>query len=133
MAYATVEQLADRLGSSAPPNASVLLDRASRDVDRVLMCSNYNTADSAVLTALQEATLEQVAWRLECGDVNGIRHDVQSGVVSGGGGAGSVSVSRTGNPVGAATYGTPFLGDQAWTILQQAGLTGQAPYTYLGG
>jgi len=131
MAYATVEQLTDELGY-APNNAQKLLDRASRDIDRVLMCSNYNTADSAVLTALQQATLEQVAWRLECGDVNGIRHDVQSGVASGPG-AGSVTLSRTGNPIGAATSGTPFLGDQAWTVLQQAGLTGQAPYTYLGG
>jgi hypothetical protein len=131
MAYATVEQLVDRLGST-PRNASVLLDRASRDVDRVLMCSNYNTADSAVTTALQEATLEQVAWRLERGDVNGIEHTAQPGVPSGGA-AGGVSLSGGGNAVGGSTYGSPRLGDQVWIILQQAGLTGQAPYTYLGG
>jgi hypothetical protein len=138
MAYATADDLADLLGNQVPPNAQRLLDRASRDVDRAIKCARYSTdvndlpTDPVVLAALKAATLEQVAWRLECGDVNGIRHDAQSGVPSGGG-AGSVSLSRTGNTVGAATGGTPQLGDQPQWILRQAGLMGLAPITYLGG
>lgn len=128
MAYATVEQLTDRLGHNVPPNAQTLLDRASRDVDRFLLSAVYDATSATAIAALQEATLEQVAWRLENGDVNGIRHDAQPGVPSGVGGAGA-SLTRYGAAAGSASTGTPLLGDQAFAALQTAGLTGHSPNT----
>lgn len=125
MAYATVEQLADLLGRSAPPNAAVLLDRASRDIDRALVTAVYDSTDATIIAALKNATLEQVAWRLEVGDVNGIRHDAQSGVPTPV--PVTVSLSRYGNAVGADTSKTQILGEQAYAVLQAAGLTAWGP------
>jgi hypothetical protein len=130
VAYATVEQLDGVLGHT-PSNAAVLLDRASRDIDRALKSAFYVPDDPDVLTALQEATLEQVAWQLESGNPSGIRHSDQPGVPSGPS-AGGISLTRTGRTVGAAS-GPPWLGEQAWIILQTAQLTGHAPFTWLGG
>jgi hypothetical protein len=130
MAYATVGQL-EGLLTFMPGNASTLLDRASRDIDRALLCSVYNTSDTVIVAALRDATLEQVAWQLESGNTSGIRHGDQSGVPSGGS-AGGVSLSHTGRSVGAASA-PEWLGSQAWTILQGAGLTGNPPFTYRGG
>lgn len=130
MAYATAEQLEGVLGFM-PANASVLLGRAGRDVDRALLCSTYDTSDPVIIAALKEATLEQVAWNLEGGNTSGIRHGAQPGVPSGGS-AGGVNLTRSGGSAGAAS-GPEWLGSQAWTILQTAGMTGQPPYTYRGG
>jgi hypothetical protein len=138
MAYATVQDLTDSgvLGytGEAPANAQVLLDRASRDVDRAINSAVYSVdddglpTDSAVAEALKEATLEQVAYQLEEGNTNGIRHGLQSGVPSGSS-AGLVELSR-GQSAGGSTADAPWLGDQAEWILRQAGLRGQAPQTY---
>jgi hypothetical protein len=133
MAYATVQDLVTLLGYT-PGNAQVLLDRASRDVDRAIQSAVYAVDDdglpieSTIARALQEATLEQVAYNLEAGNKTGIRHDLQSGVPSGGS-AGDISLSR-GPSVGGATGDLPWLADQADWILRQAGLRGQAPQTY---
>lgn len=131
MAYATVQDLidSDALGFEPPPNAQVLLDRASRDVDRAIQCAVYDTdtdgmpTDAKVTTALKEATCEQVAYQLEIGNTDGIAHGLQSGVPSGSS-AGSVELSR-GPSTGGATADQPWLGDQARQILRQAGLLRQ--------
>lgn len=133
MAYATVQDLREELGYSLG-NAQVLLDRASRDVDRAINTAIYSVDDDGLPTspqvaqALKEATLEQVAAQLEGGNSNGIRHGMQSGVPSGAS-AGGVELSR-GQSAGGSTSDTPWLADQAEWILRQAGLRGQAPQTY---
>jgi hypothetical protein len=137
MAYATVTDLEETLGNGyTPPNAQRLLDRASRDVDRAIQCATYATdtndlpTDPVVLTALKEATLEQVAYNAEIGNTNGIIHAMQSGVPSGTS-AGSIDLSR-GPSAGGSTDGLPWLGPQAGWVLRQAGLLGQPPYTWIG-
>ena len=42
MAYATADELETYTGNAAPANATVLLDRASRKVDELLMCAVYD-------------------------------------------------------------------------------------------
>ena len=130
MAYATVQQLTDALGNT-PPNASLLLDRASRDIDDALLCAVYDVDDNGDptdvkhVTALREATIEQVAYNLEQGNKRGIRHGMQPGVPTGAS-AGSVDLSR-GQSVGGSTLALPELGDQAWKILRTAGLVPAGP------
>jgi hypothetical protein len=138
MAYATVQDLVDSgvLGYAGgpPANAQVLLDRASDDVDRAINSAVYPVdvdglpTDAAVTVAVRRATLAQVAYQLEQGNANGIRHGLQSGVPSGAS-AGSVELSR-GQSAGGSTADAPWLGDQAEWILRSAGLRGQAPQTY---
>lgn len=136
MAYATVGELTTALGYTAPGNGQQLLDRASRDVDRAIQCATYDTdsgglpTDPVVLAALKTATLEQVAYNLEVGNANGIVHAMQSGVPSGES-AGSISLSRSPS-AGGSTDGLPWMGPQAAWELQQAGLLGQGPYTWIG-
>jgi hypothetical protein len=133
MAYATVEDLPGVLGYPAPANGQVLLDRASRDIDRAIQCAVYDVDDNgmptkaAIVTALKEATLEQVAYQLEIGNADGIAHGLQSGVPSGSS-AGLVELSR-GPSTGGATVDQPWLADQARQILRVAGLLGQEPQT----
>jgi hypothetical protein len=137
MAYATVTDLEEWLGDGwTRPNAQRLLDRASRDVDRAIQSAVYATdtndlpTDPVILAALKEATLEQVAYNLEVGNTSGIIHAMQSGVPSGES-AGAVGLSRVPS-AGGSTDGLPWLGAQAGSILQQAGLLGQPPYTWVG-
>lgn len=125
--YATPAELANHLApETLPAGAARLLARASRDVDRALLCARYTVDDTGaptdpkVVDALREATLEQAAYRIETGD--------DTGVVTGGGSAaiGSVNVTRT--APGAAGSGTVgVLGEQAHEVLMLAGLTGHAP------
>lgn len=130
MAYATVEQL-DGVLDYTPDGAQRLLDRASRDVDRALLCGVYDITDPAIVTALKEATLEQVAYQLEIGNSKGITHGLQGGVPNATS-AGSVDLSR-GTSVGGSSSQMPWLGAQAFAVLQTAGLIGQGPFTFLGG
>lgn len=141
MAYATAVELEDGTGTHPglgylPTNADQLLYRASRDVDRATQCATYETdeddlpTDPVVLQALKEATIEQVAYQLTVGNTDGVVHAMQSGVPSNES-AGSVSLSR-GPSSGGSTDGLPWLGVQAGWILRQAGLLGQAPYTWVG-
>lgn len=134
MAYATVQDLRELLGYTAG-NAQVLLDRASRDVDRAINSALYPVdagtglpTEAVVATALMQATLEQVAYQLEVGNTSGIAHGLQSGVPSGTS-AGAVELSR-GPSTGGASVDQPWLGAQAEWILRQAGLRGQPPQTY---
>jgi hypothetical protein len=124
VAYATSVELAAVLGYT-PDNAAALLDRASRDIDRVLLTATYDTADAGVIVALRDATIEQVTYQLTIGNTDGIRHGMQPGVPSGTS-AGSVDLSR-GRSVGGSTQDLPLIGEQAWAILQAAELTGQGP------
>jgi hypothetical protein len=132
VAYATTQDLSALLGY-APANGQVLLDRASRDIDRALQCAVYNVddnglpTDAANVTALKQATLEQVAYQLEIGNKDGINHGLQSGVPSGTSAA-AVQLSR-GPSTGGATVDQPWLGDQPRQILGAAGLLGQEPQT----
>lgn len=127
MAYATVGQLTDVLGY-APANASVLLDRASRDIDRALLTAVYDNTDATIVAALQAATIEQVAWRLEMGNDRGISHDNLA--TASGPAAGAITVGRSGAPrpaYGEPTTSKPALAEQAYLALQAAGLTAWGP------
>jgi hypothetical protein len=136
VAYATVEDLDGPL-DYVPANAQVLLDRASRQIDRAIQCAVYDVdddglpTDAKVTTALKEATCEQVAYNLEVGNTSGIPHGLQSGVPSGSS-AGEVSLSR-GTSAGGASADQPWLGDQAASILRTAGLLGPGPQVGDGG
>ena len=122
MAYATVEELTAHLGSE-PADAQLLLDRASRQIDQVLLCQVYDTADADVIAALKLATLEQVAAGLEHGDTTGLGGSKPSSFT-----LGRLSVQRQTSGVGEARKIGP-LWEQAWAVLQQAGLTGHGPQT----
>jgi hypothetical protein len=119
VAYATIEQLNNKLGKT-PVNAQQLLDRASRDVDRALLCAVYDPEDQDVVDALREATLEQIAANLEHGNVTGL----------GGARRGGFSIGRLTVQAGSSDDPPVRIGslwEQAWTILQAAGLTGHSP------
>lgn len=124
MAYATVEQLDSALGYT-PTNASLLLDRASRQIDRLLRCAVYDPDDTDIQAALRDATLEQVAYQLAIGNTEGIAHPLQSGVPSGSS-AGAVDLSR-GQSTGGNSTGAPLIGDQAYSILADAKIAFQGP------
>ncbi|MEU5945135.1 hypothetical protein ABZ793_06180 [Micromonospora sp. NPDC047465] len=119
MAYATIEQLNNKLGKT-PVNAQQLLDRASRDVDRALLCAVYDPEDAAVVNALREATLEQIAAGLDHGDVTGTGRTRRGGFS-----IGRLAVQAA--SADDAPVKISGLWEQAWTILQAAGLTGHGP------
>jgi hypothetical protein len=121
-AYANLTDLDDHLGST-PANATQLLIRASRAVDRALLTAVYDPTDLDVIEALKQATLEQVAGTLESGEKTGL------GVTTAAPSSftiGRVAIQRK-SPAAAPTTGG--LVDQAWSVLQAAGLTGHAPWT----
>ncbi|WKU08009.1 hypothetical protein [Micromonospora sp. HUAS LYJ1] len=117
--YATVAELAEHLGRT-PTNAVQLLVRASRDVDRALLCAVYDPTDPAVVTALREATLEQVAGNLGSGNTTGL-----GGSRQGGFSIGRLTVQAASSDDKPVRIGS--LWEQAWTVLQAAGLTGHGP------
>lgn len=125
--YATPDELTVFLAPEpVPAGAERLLVRASRDVDRALLCARYAVDDTGAPTdpkvadALKEATLEQAAYRIASGEEDGIAAPAGSAAI------GSVNVTRTapGAP-GSGTVGV--LGEQAHEVLLLAGLTGHAP------
>jgi hypothetical protein len=134
MAYATSAEYTAYTGQTAPADIGLLLTRASRLVDQALLTAVYEVddeqlpVDAAIATALKEATIEQAAaW-------------VASGVEDGTGAAdgwGNVSIatvslgrpSKNGGAGGGGSAATR-LAPQAFMVLQQAGLTGQEPFTY---
>lgn len=126
MAYATVADLTDYLGHT-PDGAQRLLDRASRLIDQTILTARYGPDDSAVLTVLRDACLEQCAeWDEAGADGTDAGDPSQWSSVS----AGSIALSRASRPggssSGSAGAGTSQrLGSQAWMILHQAGLAGQ--------
>jgi hypothetical protein len=114
--YASVDDLTERLGRT-PPGAAQLIARASRDVDRALLCAVYDPDHPAVVAALRAATLEQVAARLDADS----RASRRAGF----------SIGRLSVQASAEQGDQPVLigglWEQAWTILQAAGLTGHGP------
>jgi hypothetical protein len=137
MAYATVDDLVPTYVDPAPANAVLLLARASRLVDQALLCAVYDVDEDGLptepsyVTALRDATCEQVAAWVEAGEdgtgASAEYRDVQIG---------SVRLARggRGSETGAGGGGSAAarLAPQAAMILQQAGLTGHEPYTYRG-
>jgi hypothetical protein len=120
--HATLQDLIDHLGRT-PLNAEQLLIRASRDVDRALLCTVYDCDDEVVVEALREATLEQVSANLDNGNTTG-----NGAVRRGGFSLGRITVESA--PV-TAPEGAPVrigtLWEQAWMVLQAVGLTGHGP------
>lgn len=126
MAYATVEELeAYPVTVPAGATAELLLTRASRDVDRALICSVYDPTDPDVQAALRDATIEQVAGYIESGDLTG----TGAAAPTAGFTIGRISVQRGGGGSSGSGQAARIQGlwPQAWLVLQQAGLTGQGP------
>jgi hypothetical protein len=124
--YATLADLeahhAGRPGWTPPaePNAGRLLARASREVDRILTAIGawYETdpvtllpTHATVITALRDATCEQVGWWQETGDESGAAGIYQSVSI------GSVQLSRGS---GSGTAATSTRSAEAVGILRDA-------------
>lgn len=124
MSYATPADLADYV-DPVPTNAQLLLDRATRQVDQALLASVYDTTDPDVLEALKVATCEQVAGNLSAGITDGIGAAVPTSFT-----LGRLSVSRGSAKASPAAQARKVGGlwEQAWYVLQQAGLTGHEPW-----
>ena len=131
MTYATVDDLttpfAD-LGLTVPANAAGLLARASRMVRRATVTALYdvdddgNPTDATIVTALRDATVEQVAAWTELG-VDGVPTDYQTVT------AGRLSLGRrTNNTAGAGLTDGTTLAPQALLVLQDANLVGIGPW-----
>lgn len=129
MTYATITDLADYI-DPIPDNAELLLARASRLVDRALMCAVYDVdgtgmpTDERIAGALRDATCEQVAaWVAGGEDGTGAAGQYQSVSI------GSVSLTRgAAGPGGGAPAAGTALAPQAWMILHQAGLVNRGPW-----
>lgn len=109
-------------------SAGLLLQRASRDVDRALLCAVYDVdddgypTDTAVRQALREATCEQVAGAIEAGAYPGGK------ATPTGFGIGKIRVDRGASTAEQVQRGQLY--SQAWQVLQAAGLTGGGPQTW---
>lgn len=121
MAYASPDDLVG-IVDPVPANASLLLARASRDVDRALVAAVYDPAAPDVIEALRQATVEQVAGGLAEGDRSGLGLSTapQSFTI------GRIAVQRGATSTSRAPR-TGGLVDQAYAVLQAAGLTGHPP------
>jgi hypothetical protein len=105
-----------------PATADLLLVRASRAIDRALLTAVYDRTDPVMIAALKAATVEQLAGTLAGGDKQGL------GVATAP--PQSFTIGRLAVQKPAAATSAPTTGgivDQAWSILQAAGLTGHAP------
>lgn len=132
MPYATEADLVPAYLPAAPAQVDLLLARASRDIDRALLTAVYPVdeqglpTEAAHIAALKEATCEQVAAWAAVGET-GTGATAEYTTVS----IGSVTLGR-GQSGGSSDRGSAAtrLSQQAWNVLQQAGLTGGEPYTY---
>lgn len=127
--YATTQDYATYLGS-APPGIDLLLARATRLVDEALLSAVYAVdddgmpTDSAVRSALRDATIEQAAYWVATGE-DGSGATAEYANVS----IGSVSLGRAQAGAGGGGSGAARpLAPQAYQILSQAGLLGHAPW-----
>ncbi|MET0492915.1 MAG: hypothetical protein ABW000_07255 [Actinoplanes sp.] len=121
VSYATPADL-NGVVTPVPANAELLIARASRDIDRALLSAVYDPSDPDVIEALRLATVEQVAGTLDSGDKNGlgVAPAPKSFTI------GRLSVQHA-NSTPPQARRTGRLVDQAFTVLQTAGLTGHAP------
>lgn len=133
--YATAADLAGSAylpaGVTVPadPEATRLLTRASRHVDRLLLAAVYDTdgvtgqpTDPDIAAALVDATCAQAAWWLSGGDETG-QADLYSSVS-----IGPVSLSRAQGAAGATQVTAPA----AVEVLTTAGLVNTGPFTGFG-
>ncbi len=126
-AYASQQDLADAGLIPMPANADLLLQRASRAIDRALFTSVYDITDTDVVEALKQATVEQVLGTLAGGDTAGLGVTSKVSQFS----IGKVSATKQLTSSSGGSSGAPTTGgvvDQAWTILAMAGLTGHAAW-----
>ncbi|MDP9799349.1 hypothetical protein J2S43_007861 [Catenuloplanes nepalensis] len=123
--YATSEQLRAHLGV-LPADADQLLVRASRDVRHATRCAVYavdengEATDLAVVVALRDAVLEQIAAGRASGDKTGLGASTPSSFS-----IGRLSVSAPTGTTAAAGVKVGALWMQAWLVLDDAGLLGQ--------
>jgi hypothetical protein len=127
--YATTEDYANWLQAAPPTGSRRALAAASRTVDRALLTALYATdddgypTDDAIAEALLSATCAQAEHARSVGDPYGLgRVPVQQASIGG------ASFSRAQSPGTQATGRD--LGPAAYDVLQQAGLTGQEPWTW---
>lgn len=119
--YATPEQLAAWLGTTAPPDAERLLARASEDIDTALLTARYPVDRTGAPTrpahvaAFAAAVCAQVEYQLAAGE-DGTGAATRWSSVS----AGSISLSASST----APAGALDLAPRACRALQRAGLTG---------
>lgn len=129
--YATSEDYARVIGQAGPANLPLLLRRASRQVDQVLLTAVYQLTDQGarvgrtVADELADATCEQAAFLLARGFTDGLPTGFQSVAI------GSVQLGRGYSTGGGDSNALPF-GDIPYAILQRAGLTGQPALTEVG-
>lgn len=128
MAYATPEEYEAYTGATVPAGIALMLTRASRVVDQVLLSAVYDVdddglpTDPAVQAALRDATIEQAAYWAQTGeDGTGALSEYANVSI------GSVSLGRAQTEGAGPGSGARTLAPQAWQILTQAGLTGHAP------
>lgn len=132
MAYATTTDLAAYLGGEAlPDNPVVLLERASIEVDALLIGAWYAVDDNdlptaaKVITALKQATCAQVHYWAEQGNTSGVDtaggwRDVTIG---------NVKLSRVAGGSGQEGAASAF-SPAAEKILRLAGLLPISPMVY---
>ncbi|MGW4411163.1 hypothetical protein ACWEJ6_44530 [Nonomuraea sp. NPDC004702] len=127
MAYATSSDYATYTGTTAPDGIDLLLARASRLVDQVLLCAVYDVDDVDVQAALRDATIEQAAAWTASGIEDGTGAATEWANVS----IATVSLGRA-QSGGAGGGGSAAIrpAPQTLMVLQQAGLTGHPPWTY---
>lgn len=125
MSYATVDDLAGYV-ETVPTTATVLLERASRDVDQALLTAIYDVDDVDVQAALRIATCEQAAGYIAAGRRAGVGGAVQSFSI------GRVSVSKA--SAGSSSGPAEMVGDlyrQAHLALAaEPKLSRREPWTY---
>jgi hypothetical protein len=125
-AYASPADLAAVPGAPdpVPDNVDTLLVRASRAINRALLTSVYDADDADVIVALRDATVEQVLGTLAGGDDSGLGVATSVGSFQ----IGKLQVQKTSSTANGQAPTTSGIVDQAWSILQTAGLTGHAPW-----
>ena len=131
MAYATEAELtAYPVIVPAGASAALLLTRASRDVDRALLCAVYDVdangvaTDATVIAALRDATCEQVAGMIAAGDLTG----TGAAAPSSGFTIGRITVQRGGSTGQPQARKIGPLWPQAWQVLRDPRLAGKLTF-----
>lgn len=117
-------------GMEAPAtgvNLRRVLRVASARVDEMLVGAIYDTddttllpTDAAVIVALRDATVLQAAYQIEIGDPYGLGAEQYQSVTAGG-------ITLVRGSGGASGSPPPARSAEAYEVLRQAGLTGNAP------
>lgn len=124
MAYASVEELTDYMGTDPmPSNPARLLERASDKVDELLIGAEYETDDEGnptetlVISALKKATLAQAHYMTAAGDETNASQQFTSVT------QGSISYARSAEAASQSRFSSDAVG-----VLRVAGLLPVAPY-----